>query len=108
MPLLRLWQIKETENAHALLTPWAIPHFMVGLAAKERGIPFWWFELGHALYEAKDQFVNGRGENMNSLWNSIGDQGIATLGHLVASTNPTGYKWTVLYVGAIVLGDRIG
>ena len=111
MPL-RLWTIKETEENPAFLTPWAIPHFLVGMAAKERGIPFWWFELGHALYEAKDRVEHHRGVNLNTLANSVGDTVVATIGHLVASRNPSGYKWTLLYVGswitAITFGDSIG
>ena len=110
--MVKLIAQKETEDAHALLSPWSIPHFFVGMAAKERGIPFWWFELGHALYELKDQIDMHNGGIRNSLMNSIGDQVIATLGHAVATTNRNSYVWTTMYVAswlaALSMGDHIG
>ena len=110
--MAQLYSNKETDDEPALLSPWSVPHFLVGMAAKERGIPFWWFELGHLLYELKDQAENYTGKNHNTLLNSVGDQAVATLGHVVATRNRNSYLWTTLYVvswvGAIALGDRIG
>ena len=110
--MVQLFANKETADEPALLSPWSLPHFLVGMAAKERGIPFWWFELGHLLYELKDQAENYSGENQNTLLNSVGDQAVATLGHVVGTTNRRSYVWTTMYVlswvGAVALGDRIG
>ena len=112
MPETVLYANSETEEQSAFLTPWALPHFLVGCAAKERGLPFWWFELGHVAYEAKDYWQNTKDIAKNTLVNNIGDQVIATLGHLMVSKNPKSYKWTILYVlswaAATALGDRIG
>ena len=110
--MAQLYSNKETDDEPALLSPWSFPHLLVGMAAKERGIPFWWFELGHLLYELKDQAENYTGKNHNTLVNSFGDQAVATLGHVVGVRNRNSYLWTTLYVvswvGAIALGDRIG
>ena len=110
--MVNVFAKKETAEEPALLTPWSVPHFLLGMAAKERGVPFWWFFVGHALYELKDQVDRDRGGNQNTLENSIGDQAIASLGHVVAARNLHGYIWTALYiaswVGAVALGDEIG
>ena len=110
--MVQLFANKETSEEPALLSPWSVPHFLVGMAAKERGIPFWWFELGHLMYELKDQAANLTGESQNTLLNSVGDQAVATVGHMVASTNHKSYVWTILYVvtwlGAVALDDQIG
>ena len=112
MPKIIFYANQESDEESAFLTPWSLPHFLVGAAAKERGIPIGWFELAHLMYEGKDYFENVRDIAKNSLVNSIGDQAIATLGHLIVDTNTQSYKWTILYVvawvGATALGDRIG
>ena len=110
--MVQLFAIKEEEDEPALLSPWSLPHFLVGMAAKERGVPFWWFELAHLLYELKDQAENYTGKIRNSFINSVGDQAVASLGHVVATRDRNSYVWTMLYVaswlGAIGLGDEIG
>ena len=111
MPI-QLFANKETDKDPALLSPWSIPHFFVGMAAKERGVPFWWFQLGHGLYEMKDQYEHIKQIQHNTLVNSLGDQAIATVGHVVGKTNTKSYLWTTAYIlswlGAIYLGDAIG
>ena len=109
---MKLFGLAESDDEEVLFTPWTIPHILVGAAAKERGIPLLWFELGHFLYEVKDQVENQRQNQLNTLANSIADQAAATVGHLVVNTNTSRYFWTALYVGswlsAVALGDSIG
>lgn len=111
-PEKKLYAMHEDEEVDAFLTPWSIPHFLVGAAAKERGLSFWAFELLHGLYETKDYMQNKADLTKNSLFNSLGDQAIGTVGHLIVSQNPNSYKWTLLYtlswLTAVSLGDRIG
>ena len=103
--------ISETEDEDAVFTPWSAVHFFSGSAAKEWKVPFWWFQLGHVMYETKDQLRNQEDLYQNSFLNSVGDQLGATAGWL-AVTPPKGYKYTILFIaswlGAISLGDRIG
>ena len=109
---MKLFGLAESEDDEVLFTPWTIPHILIGAAAKERGIPFLWFELGHFLYELKDQIENKRQNQLNTLANSIADQAAATVGHLTVKTNTSRYFWTTLYVGtwlaAVAMGDSIG
>ena len=96
----------EEDNIEALFTPWSAVHVLSGMAAKDLGIPFWWFEGLHFMYEAKDYK-----EEIGSLTNSIGDQISGTVGHYLGykTTNKT-FVW--LYVlgwgGAVFLGNSIG
>ena len=109
---VRLFARNETEEFRAVFTPWSVPHFLVGMAAKERGVPFWWFQLLHGAYEAKDFYRNKFHDEKNSTVNSLGDHAVATVGHCIASKNTNSWTWTVLYAaswaGATFLGDSIG
>jgi hypothetical protein len=102
--------ITETEETDVIFTPWSFVHFLSGGAAKELGIPFWQWEIIHALYETKDIFFDHNGDVMNSFANSLGDQLIATVGHLVSKN--TKMTWTLSYIATwtllIALGDRVG
>ena len=107
-----LFSVKETKEDPAVLTPWSVPHVLVGLAAKERGIPLGWFFMFHGMYELKDAYENYMDIQHNSHVNSLGDQAVATIGHLIGKTNTKSYVFTTLYiaswVGCVALGDRIG
>ena len=111
---MRLFAAKEEEDNPAFLTPWSIPHFLAGSAAKEIGIfNLLWWEILHGAYEVKDQIMNNtEGGNKNSLFNSIGDQAVTTAGWLLV--NRKGYvgKWTLFFLGswvaAVTLDDDIG
>ena len=79
------------------------------MAAGDLGIPFWWFEGLHFLYEIKDVT---RVPKTNSLLNSVGDQLSGTVGHLLSyKTHHKTFVW--LYIIAwsgmvFVAGDTVG
>ena len=106
---MKLVAWEETEGNSVLFTPWSLIHVLSGMAAKDLGIPFWWFEGLHALYEIKDQTQIPK---TNSLLNSIGDQLSGTAGHLLSyETKHKTFVW--LYVIAwsgmvFVGGDTVG
>ena len=105
---MELYGLEETEEEDVLLTPWSAVHFLSGMAAKDLGIPFWWFEGLHALYETKDQMTVPK---TNSFINSVGDQITGTLGHLAGSrTKNHIYVWMYAagYALAVFGGDRFG
>ena len=108
---MNLFAISETPDEDAIFTPWSTVHFFSGAAAKEWHVPFWWFQLGHAMYEAKDQLGNVQGDYNNSFINSMGDQIAATSGWLAIKPQK-GHRFTILFVtswvAAISFGDRIG
>ena len=108
---MNFFAITETDDQTAVFTPWSTVHLLSGCAAKEWKVPFWWFQLGHAMYEAKDQLRNVQEVYKNSFINSVGDQLAGTAGWLAVSPKK-GYKYTILFiaswVGAISFGDRIG
>ena len=76
----------------SVLTPWSIIHFATGITSRSlsltaRSTLCWW----HALYECKDLFFSyvmrknlnpnlPKDEIQNSIYNSIGDQIVFTLG----------------------------
>jgi hypothetical protein len=100
---------KEAQGEDVVFTPWSIVHVASGAAAKDLGIPFWWFEGLHALYEIKDQTSND--DIKNSLANSVGDQISGTVGHLIGkNTKSNTFVWlfVVVWCGAIFIGDDYG
>ena len=74
----------KSKNEVALITPWSVMHFMSGAAAKQVGLPLSWFFMIHLAYETKDQVMSEISEQYNSFINSVGDQAIGTLGHVLA------------------------
>ena len=99
------------------VTPWSMIHFLSGSAAKQIGIPFKWFWLAHLGYEIKDQINSETGEIYNSFVNSVGDQMMGTLGHILTPEKSKGGRvFVYIFVGAYltayltedVLGSVIG
>jgi len=116
--MVRLFAIKDDMENPVLFTPWSWVHFTSGCAAKQGfyGVgPFtiWEFEIIHGLYEFKDQFVSkqaqeGKSEGpLNSLQNSVGDQIIATLGHLYARRDG-GSFWATTFLISYFLAGYLG
>jgi hypothetical protein len=106
---MKLLGWKEDETTDVVFTPWSIVHIASGAAAKDIGLPFWWFEGLHLLYEVKDQTATD--EYQNSFVNSVGDQVSGTLGHLIAKkTHSHAYVWLflALWGGAVVIGNDYG
>ena len=100
---------KETETGDVVFTPLSLVHVASGAAAKDLGIPFWWFEGLHFMYELKDQTIQD--EYNNSLANSVGDQLSGTLGHLLGkNTQSNTFVWlfAAVWGGAILLGENYG
>jgi hypothetical protein len=81
-----LFALRETpdDDYVAYLTPWSLVHFFSGAAAKQLSMPFTWFFVVHGAYEIKDQIVRETGDIYNSSVNSVGDQTVACLGHILA------------------------
>ena len=82
---------QDDEEPDLLFTPWSAVHFFSGAIANSwMDIGFWQFEAIHAAYELKDLYLhnstNAETQEYNSLPNSVADQAIATLGHLVATS----------------------
>jgi hypothetical protein len=75
---------REEDDYVAFITPWSLVHFLSGAAAKQVHMPATWFFILHAAYEAKDQIERETGEVYNSAVNSIGDQTVAMIGHILA------------------------
>ena len=108
---IELIGLSETEETDVIFTPWSLAHLAAGSAAKELGIPFWYWEAIHGAYEFKDFIVNEHGDILNSFANSAGDQIATSLGHYFAS-GKTGYTMTFLYLASwaalTAMGDSVG
>ena len=81
---------QDDEEPDLLFTPWSAVHFFSGAIANSwLDIGFWPWEAIHAAYELKDFYLHNtttdETQEYNSLPNSLADQAIATLGHLVAT-----------------------
>jgi hypothetical protein len=108
----KVFGISETESTDVLFTPWSIVHFACGGVAKQAGIGFWWWQLAHGAYEMKDFVINGgKGELYNSLWNSVGDQSVTTLGWYLGK-HGTLTNWSLglgaSFLTMVALKDRVG
>ena len=110
-----LFAISETNSADVLFTPWSLVHFACGGVAKQAGIAFWWWQLAHGAYEAKDFLVqqtnSSQGELYNSIWNSVGDQSVTTLGWYLGKHTSI-QNWSIglgaSFLTMVALGDRVG
>ena len=107
---LRIFALREREvdDFVAILTPWSIVHFLSGAAAKQVNMPFSWFFIAHAVYEAKDQVERETGKIYNSAVNSIGDQTVAVLGHLHVPSLGVGSLFSkpfvLAFAGSLIIG----
>jgi hypothetical protein len=108
---------KEDDPFVLVITPWSMVHFLSGSAAKQLGMSFKWFWLLHLGYEVKDQIKRETGEVYNSFVNSVGDQMIGTLGHILTPQNSSGGRpFIYMFMGSLllaylsedVLGEFIG
>jgi hypothetical protein len=87
---VKLYAQTEDPEDKALVTPWTLIHFAMGVVAHGVGVYFKldiWKAFAilmvvHFLYEVKDQT---RARKSNSLPNSIADQVFAALGFLIAA-----------------------
>ena len=82
---------QNEDEPDLLFTPWSAVHFFSGAIAHSwLDIGFWPWEAIHAAYEMKDWYLHNsetdETQDYNSLPNSLADQAIATVGHLVATT----------------------
>ena len=107
--------IQEEEGKNLFLTPWSLTHFTAGAAAKEIGMSLLIWEILHGIYELKDHVIDiTRTGNRNSLFNSVGDQAISTVGHLIANKKKRGVfgRWSLMFGGSwlamVLLGDKVG
>jgi hypothetical protein len=107
---LRLFALREREIDPfvALTTPWSLVHFLSGAAAKQVGISMPWFFIGHAVYEAKDMVESETGKIYNSAVNSVGDQTVAVLGHILAPRLGVGSLFSKPFVLAFAASLVIG
>ena len=106
---MKLIAWKEEEGTDVIFTPWSLVHVASGAAAKDLGIPFWWFEGLHLLYEVRDQTADD--DYNNSLINSVGDQISGSIGHLVGKkTHSHAFVWlfVAMWGGAILIGNDYG
>ena len=108
-------RVQEEEGTDVFITPWSLCHFTAGCAAKEIGMSLLVWEVMHALYELKDHIIDkAQTGNRNSVFNSVGDQSVATVGHLIASKKGKGLfgRWSLMFgaawLGMVLLGDRVG
>ena len=101
----------ETEEWDVFLTPWSLVHLACGGVARQAGIGFWWWQLAHAGYEAKDFLLTQNGEQYNSLYNSVGDQLVTTLGYYLGkhgTLKTWGFGLAGTFTTMILLDDRVG
>ena len=82
---------QDEDEPDLLFTPWSAIHFFSGAIANSwLDIGFWPWEAIHVAYELKDWYLHNSTDNetqeYNSLPNSVADQAIATLGHMIATT----------------------
>ena len=104
---LKIFALTENPNTHVLFTPWSTAHIMGGVTAKSLGINFWMFSAMHAIYETNDYLQNARtddGRIINSFENSVADQVIAMVGHLLPLKKRAIYPWLLLLNLGILLG----
>ena len=109
----RAYALAEEKNKPTFVTPWSLVHFMSGGVAKEVGMRLLWFELLHGAYELKDWVIDRSGTgNKNSLFNSVGDQAVATVGWLVGKKTGKLGLWSVGFVASwlfmVSANERVG
>ena len=71
-------------------------------------MPLTWFFILHAVYEAKDQIERETGVVYNSAVNSVGDQTIAVLGHIIAPSLGVGSLFSKPFVLAFAASLIVG
>ena len=107
---LRIFALRETESDPyvALMTPWSLVHFLSGAAAKQVHMPLSWFFMLHGAYEVKDQIVRETGDVYNSAVNSVGDQTVAVLGHILTPSLGVGSLFSkpfvLAFAGSLIIG----
>ena len=111
---LTLFGLIESKEEDIIFTPWSVVHLLSGLAAQSIDIDFVLFSILHLLYEVKDykQHINNR--VINSFPNSVSDQALAMIGHLIPipKTTQDNKMYIFLYLGSvglmIFLKDEVG